>query len=343
MRILKIFLYNFLILLIFLTLFEVFFGYWFKEQNFGIYIRDQRNIKKHFEVSHNGKKYKYNFIRNSLGFIGKEIDAEEIKIVFEGGSTGEQMFIPPKLRIIDILNSNFKKDNLKAKIINASKAGKTTRGYYNDFVDWFPRIKNFKPEIFIFYIGINDSILNLPKYWDNAKRDNYLENIEDFVKNNSAIYEIKIKIQNKYFSKIRSKYDLYKDDLYHDYKFVSYKQAKLQFNINELSSEEENVLNNFNKNINNLEIKIKETNIKPIFITQIKFDGVSDKKLFLINEKLKEFCDNKNYDIIKLDEIIEVFKINDFYDNVHPGINGSKKIAKEIYPYIREIIVNFYK
>ena len=76
---------------------------------------------------------------------------------------------------------------------------------------------------------------------------------------------------------------------------------------------------------------------------QIKFDGISDKKLFIINEKLKEFCDNKNYHIIKLDEIIEGFEINDFYDNVHPSIGGSKKIAKEIYPYIKEIIVSFYK
>ena len=343
MKILKIFLYNFLILLIFLTLFEIFFGYWFKEQNFGIYIRDQRNVEKYFEIAHNGKKYQYNFIRNSLGFIGEEINAEEIKIVFEGGSTGEQMFIPPELRVVDILNSYFKKNNLNVNIINASKAGKTTRGYYNDFVDWFPRIINFKPEIFIFYIGLNDSVLNLPKYFDNTKRDNFLENFEDFIKNNSAIYEIKIKIQNKYFSKIRSKYNLYKDDLYDDYKFVSYKQAKLKFNINDLNSEEQNVLDNFKKNIMNLETKIKATNIKPIFITQIKFDGINDKNLFIINETLKEFCDNKNYDIIKLDEIIEGFEINDFYDQVHPSISGSRKIAKKIYPYLKEIIVNFYE
>ena len=343
MKVLKIFFYNFLILLIFLTLFEVFFGYWFKDQNFGIYVRDQRNIKKYFEVVHDEKKYKYNFIRNSLGFIGEEIKGQDIKIVFEGGSTGEQMFIPPKFKIVDILNSNFRQDNLKVNIINASKAGKSTRGYYNDFVDWFPRITNFNPEIFIFYIGINDSNLNLPKYWDNVKRDNFLENFEDLIKNNSAIYEIKIKIQNKYFRKIRSKYDLYKDDLYDNYKFISYKQAKLQFNINELNSEEQNILDNFNKNINNLEIKIKATNIMPIFITQIKFDGISDKKLFIINEKLKEFCDNNNYHIIKIDETIEGFEMNDFYDNVHPSISGSNKIANEIYPYIKEIIVSFYK
>ena len=43
-------------------------------------------------------------------------------------------------------------------------------------------------------------LLNLPKY-SIMQKDNYLENIEDFVKNNSVIYEINIKIQNKYFSK----------------------------------------------------------------------------------------------------------------------------------------------
>jgi len=343
MKIIKVFLYNIFILLLFLTLFEIFFGYWFKENNFGFYIRDQRNIIKYFEVTHDKKKYKYNFIRNSLGFIGKEIDTKEIKIVFEGGSTGEQMFIPPELRIVDILNSSFKNDNLNINIINASKAGKTTRGYYNDFVDWFPKIQNFKPEIFIFYTGINDSILNFPKHFDNTKRDNFLENLEDFIKNNSVVYEIKTKIKNKYFSKVRSKYDLYKKDLYDDYEFIDYKQAKLKFNLKELNTEEQNILDNFKKNMTNLEKKILENNIKPIFITQVKFDGINDKNLFIVNEALKEFCKSKNYDIIKLDEIIEILEVNDFYDQVHVGIDGSRKVAKEIYPYLKEIMINYYK
>ena len=175
----KIIFLNVVIFLLFIMIFELFFGYWFKENNFGIYIRELRNIEKQFDIVHNGKKYKYTFKRNFHGFIGDEIDPKEIKIVFEGGSTGEQQFTPPEFRIVDQLNSYLKNDQIDLQIINASKGGKTTRGYYNDFKSWFPKIKNFKPEIFIFYTGHNDASLNLPKHFDNVKRSNYFDQLED--------------------------------------------------------------------------------------------------------------------------------------------------------------------
>ena len=37
-----------------------------------------------------------------------------------------------------------KNDNTKLKIYNASTDGKTTQGYVNDFLYWFPKIPNFK-------------------------------------------------------------------------------------------------------------------------------------------------------------------------------------------------------
>ena len=79
--------------------------------------------------------------------------------------------------------------------------------------------------------------------------------------------------------------------------------------------------------------------IKPIIITQIEFDGLKNQKLFLVNEKLKEFSSNNNIPIIKLDEIIEM-ELNDFYDTVHTTPKGSKKIAEKIYPYLKKILLN---
>ena len=78
----KIVFFNLSIFIILILLFELFFGYWFKKDSFGIYIRDQRNIEKKFDIIHNNNNYKYTFKRNSLGFIGEEIDAKKIKIVF---------------------------------------------------------------------------------------------------------------------------------------------------------------------------------------------------------------------------------------------------------------------
>jgi len=333
--------FNIFISLCLIVLFESIFGYWFKDNNFGIHVRKLRNIEKQFDNDHNGKKYRYTFKRNFHGFIGEEIKPEEIDIVFEGSSTGEQIFIPPEFRIVDQLNFFFKKDQIDVNIKNASKGGKSTRGYYNDFKKWFPKIKNFNPKIFIFYTGINDSLLTLPKNFDETKRVKYFDQIEDYIKNNSIFYEIKAKIRNKYFGKIRKNYGLYEKNLYNDFKYISYQEAKLKFNLNDLNLEEIFLTNNFKKNLLNLDRKIIETKVIPIFITQVRFNGIGTKGLFLINEILKEFCKTRNYDIIKLDEIIKGFEKNDFYDQLHVGINGSKKISRILYPHLKNILINY--
>ena len=58
-KVLKIISLNLLIFFILILLFELFFGYWLKHENFGIYIRDQRNVEQHFDILHKGTKYKY--------------------------------------------------------------------------------------------------------------------------------------------------------------------------------------------------------------------------------------------------------------------------------------------
>ena len=129
--------------------------------------------------------------------------------------------------------------------------------------------------------------------------------------------------------------------MYNNFKFISYEVAKSKFNLDNLNSEEIFLINNFEKNLLNLDRKIIETKVIPIFITQVKFDGISSKELFLINEALKKFCKIRNYDIIKLDEIIKSFEKNDFYDPAHTGINGSIKISKILYPYLKNILVKY--
>ena len=187
-----------------------------------------RNIEKQYDNIHNGKKYRYTFKRNFNGFIGDEIDPKEIKIVFEGGSTGEQLFTPPEFRVVDQLNAFFKKDQIDINIINASKGGKTTRGYYNDFENWFPKIKNFNPKIFIFYTR-NQFYKYTSARLKNSSR-HYFDKVEDYVKNNSIIYEIKTKIQNKYFNKIRNVQVIYEKDLYNNFKYYKLRK-KLNLNL----------------------------------------------------------------------------------------------------------------
>ena len=39
--------------------------------------------------------------------------------------------------------------------------------------------------------------------------------------------------------------------------------------------------------------------------------------------------------------IIPEFKKGDFYDKIHTGVNGSKKISKLLYPKLKEILINY--
>ena len=58
-KFLKVISINLLIFIVLISLFELIFGYWLKDDNFGIFIRDQRNIEKRFDTLHKGEKYNY--------------------------------------------------------------------------------------------------------------------------------------------------------------------------------------------------------------------------------------------------------------------------------------------
>ena len=70
----------------------------------------------------------------------------------------------------------------------------------------------------------------------------------------------------------------------------------------------------------------------------IKFDGLSDKNLFLVNQELKRFSKSNNFDLIALDELINNMEINDYFDPLHTSISGSEKIAMTLYPYLKKIL-----
>ena len=125
--------------------------------------------------------------------------------------------------------------------------------------------------------------------------------------------------------------------MYNNFTYINYKQAK---NLKrEIFDEDNKIVEQFEKRLLILEDIMKSNNLIPIFITQVAYDGLSNQKLFLINESLKKFSRNKNYQLIKLDEIIEM-ELYDFYDSVHATPKGSKKITDTIYPFLKKIFTN---
>ena len=329
-KIIKILFINCIIFFSLIFIFEIFFGYWFKENNFGFIMRFERQKQIYYETIHDEKKYNFFYKRNFYGFRGEEADPKNIKIVFLGGSTGNQRVTPENLTIVGLLNTKLNKDGYNFKIYNGSTDGKSTRGYVNDFKYWFPKIPNFNPKIIIFYTGINDSVYHKMNKYDIPWRFTRYEKFRDYIKNNSKIVELIKKVKFKYFVKLRKEYGLTAGavDLYKNFNYINYDQAK-KLHYNKIPNEL--LLSQFEKKLEALDFYIIKYQITPIFITQIGYDGLSNYNLYLINEKLKEFCKKKNYNIIKLDEKIISLERKTFFDPVHTLIKGNKIIANKIY------------
>ena len=287
-------------------------------------MRKERKINWLTESTFFGNNYKFFYKRNYWGFRGEEFDPKNVKIIFEGGSTGNQRYTPEDLTIVGLINKRFENENINLKIFNASTDGKSLNGYINDFEFWFPKVPNLKPEYVIFYLGINDRFINDRYYLDHKISEMKIDRLKDYIKNNSFVVDKYKIIKNNYFPKNTLSYDFNDNSIYKDFKYIDFISAqKIHKNKNE---DDLALINKFQYKLDKLNSIIKKNNIKPIFITQVKFDGLKDKKLYLINNELKNFSKVNDYFFIPIDELI-LMEINDFYDHVHTTPKGSSKIA----------------
>ena len=326
--------YNLIILLVLLVLGESIFGYWFTKNNFGIYMKSERDKNWKTSSTFYNQKYDFFYKRNFYGFRGDEFDPKNVKVIFEGGSTGNQRFTPENFTIVGQLNQKFLSEKINVNIYNASTDGKSLRGIIYDFIHWFPRINNLNPEYVIFYLGINEHLVadeNGVYHFDLNIEKKKFDRFRDYIKNNSFFYRRYMKIKKKYFPKDTSGYFFNNEKLYDNFTYTSYNQAK-NFK-REISEKDNKLLIQLDKRLLVLKNIVKSNNLIPIFITQVEYDGLRDQKLFLVNERLKKFSIHNNYHLIKLDEIIEI-ELYDFFDRAHTTPKGSKKIAETIYPYL---------
>lgn len=340
----KIFLINLIALLILIIFIDLVFGYWFKDYNFGPQLRGKRvqNITFH----HNNEKTIY--LRDFYGFredgnIYEKYDASKIKIIFNGGSTADEMYLNYNDTIVGNLNTYFEKEGLNLKIYNASLSGKSLNGHINEFKAWFQNIPNFKPDIIIYYLGINDRGLKTNRWHDYKYQLNIFEKIFWNISQKSFFYEKLKYIKDNYFFSQRDKYFTNDQNLIKklsNNEFVSYEFAKKNYKY--VSDEQKKVINNYRVNLEKLKKQLDEFDIKPIFISQIKYDINGQEILFFLNEELKNFSKKNNYEIIKLDELITAPLNNSFIDTIHTNKKGSKEISKVIYPELKKILIEYY-
>ncbi len=350
----KIIILNFLIFITLIFLIEVIFGYWFDENNYGVLMRKHRLQQSTYEVKFKDVKYKHIYKRNFHGFRGEEVDPKNQKIIFIGGSTSNQRYTPENLTIVGRINKELEDRNIKHKIYNASMDGKSTFGIINDFKFWFPKLDNFSPKLFIFYIGLNDKFYRGNcqiggKFDQNDCQLSFdLKNrIIDYIKNNSITYYLVKKARHNFFdNKVEIRYGFFgygaANTLYKNFQYIDYEKAKKYHYSIKKTDEQNFVEKELEKRLKKISEYVKKYNAEAIYITQIQHDGLNNKHLFYANEIIKKFCRENGYDLIPLDEIAYMSK-GDFYDPWHTTLVGTEKTTDYLSPLIISKIEEIFK
>jgi lysophospholipase L1-like esterase len=342
MKIIKIIFLNFLFSLTIIFIIELLFGYWFDKNNFGQYMREHRMKKNDYTLLLDGNTYNFTYERNYYGFIGEDIYPKDIKALFVGGSTADERYKPSSLSIVGNLNKKLSDKNINLKIINAGIEGQSTLGHLNNFDTWFKKLENFNPKIIIFYVGINDHLVDLDNLDERKKKDGLITNpdkkemISDYLKSSSIFYDLLRKIKHKYYKsdKPRVVYDFDKSilELYKNKKFnfLNYDDALNKFDVKKIINQNQKRIDYYLKNIDDLNKASKNIGAQAIFINQLMSDGNNNEKLFILNYSLIKHCKKKNYKCIDLGKKLDGNK--DFWwDGIHTTIKGSKEISNLIF------------
>jgi lysophospholipase L1-like esterase len=340
--IIKIFTTNIIILLISITSIEIFFGYWFDNDNFGPYMHEHRMKNQRILWENEEEKISYFYRRNYYGFRGADINPAEIQGVILGGSVIDERYKPEQYTITEFLNNKLKKNNLNIKFINGGIEAQSTVGMVSGFNNWLFKLENFSPKFIVFYIGINDVRIN----------DNILENPNDGfilnpnkkeiffdnIKSRSILLDSARKFKFKYLPrKGFVKYDgKLSEDYVKNYNFIKYDYAKDIYNSKFLKEKYKKKIDNYLSRIDLLEKYSRKINAIPIFINNIGSVG-HEEVIFLMNKSLIDHCFKKKYNCIDLARKLDP-KIDFWIDGSHTTKKGSKAIAETIFPNLKKII-----
>ena len=309
-------------------------------------MREHRMKKNFYSLNYDDQIYDFIYKRNYYGFRGDEIELENIKAVMLGGSTTDERYKPKEFTIVELLNKKILENNIDIKIVNAGIEGQSTVGHIYNFEVWFPKLKNFKPNFVIFYIGIND---HLKDFNDEKSANGFIlnpsksEQIKDNIKSRSIFYDLLRKTKHKYYNKknvivydfneaIKRKNELKK------FKFLSYEDAIERYDIEKLAQENRPLIENYLSNVDKLVFYSKMLDSKPIFINQLTENGNYNKKLFILNYSLIDHCKKKKYNCIDLAKKLK--GEDDFWwDGIHTTPKGSKKIANIIFNDLKKFLI----
>jgi len=148
---------------------ELLQGNWFRRA--GLYdlgIPVNKTWYYHTRYRADGPVETIKYSRDWHGLRGQYPIPSSIAFLAVGGSTTDDGFITDGQTWCDILQKTFQQNGRKVYVANAGVCGHSTVGHIRSFEQWFPRIEGLAPDYVLFYVGINDVMV------DHAAYDNLL-------------------------------------------------------------------------------------------------------------------------------------------------------------------------
>ena len=337
----KVILVNILLIIFVGLITEIFFGNWFKSNNYGNLLIPKYNVSLIKNPPYESPYSTGIFSRDKNGFRANDHNLEDINILVIGGSTTEERDVDDNFIWTKVLEDNLIKNN-NPKVLNAGLGGQTSYGHIQIFDLWLSRFEDLKPETTIIYLGINDALYMLEniknnksnyegRFLNSTNRDtlsysSQINNYIQYIKNNSVFHLIYLIIKGNYLSK---KYQI-NYNTNNDYSKFSYIK-KININKN-IDFEIKNFLKYYKDNLKVLFNIVTKQNSQIIFVTQIiAKDHWLNKYLTLINKTTINYCNENSITCIDLHNIISMNDKDDFYDGIHTTPSGSKKVGDVIY------------
>ena len=335
----KILFYNFLIFFILYSLIEIFSGTLLFNKIDCHYLLCNKKLKfvNNFGFYKNNQS---NYQRDQFGFRSKRKLISDIDIITIGGSTTDERYLNDEDTWSEKFEKKFLEHNINVDVVNAGIDGQSTIGHIWNFQDWFPKIENLKTKYFIFYIGLNERIIDdeLSKYDNifNLSNLNFLDKTIFYLKkNNGLTYRLYHLIYKKFiyqeeiptshvirkpeYQKVKNKYELQK-----------FQKDKLIKNLS--------LLTKYTENMNAIPIYVSQKSLRGISTngenySYNDFDILNYEKQ--ISEIIQQYCENNNQIFLDLFNEIK-FENEDFYDLIHTTPKGSEKIANYLFSKLKD-------
>jgi len=361
----KILFFNFSLLLMGLTLLELFFGAWLIKdgwrglENIGVL----RNANFAYDATRLGYTNPYvNFKTDLNGLRGSCKNLQFSQIFTIGGSTTKQRYITQGETWQDLLEVKFNQDFSKNLCIaNAGIDGHSTYGHLQSYKYWFPLIKGgVNPKYVIVYAGINDAPfrddpidgkLSSVTLVNNKNQPTLYEKLHHAMVSNSALWSLKEGIKSQLSPiAVVSGHGLsnISQDIYTETSLSPLTPKLTDINVGRFHDRYEKLLK-----------VIIENGGKPICVTQphnavIQKNGQLNGVKFAFtygNEKFNGI--DFDYSIKRLSPIISHLcksnggyfidaanidlSLNDFYDTVHLNPIGTQKFASYLYEQLKSL------